>query len=134
MGFYFIYFFSVWLLSVLRSHSFFFIFHPATTANDLWLRRISIPDFYPLHFFPILILEKEPVFPFLMLSGKQGYYWYHFYNVFGITRSLSGIKPGTSYTWSQHSTTRLSRRRCKLIVDLGQNYISKIKKLIISMI
>ena len=85
-------------------------------------------------FFPILILEKEPVFPFLMLSGKQGYYWYHFYNVFGMTQSLSGIEPGTSYTWSQHSTTRLSRRRCKLIVDLGQNYISKIKKLIISMI
>ena len=41
-------------------------------------------------FCPIFILEKEPIFPFLMLSAKQGYYWYHFYNVFGMTRSLTG--------------------------------------------
>ena len=41
-------------------------------------------------FFPILILEKEPVFLFLMLSAKQGNYWYHFYNVFDMTRSLTG--------------------------------------------
>jgi len=46
--------------------------------------------FYPLHFLTILILEKQPVFPFLMFSAKQGNYWYHFYNVFGMTRSLSG--------------------------------------------
>jgi len=45
---------------------------------------------YPLHYFLILILEKEPVFPFLMLSAKQANYWYHFYNVFGMTRSLTG--------------------------------------------
>ena len=25
-----------------------------------------------------------------MLSAKQGYYWYHFYNVFGMTQSLTG--------------------------------------------
>jgi len=25
-----------------------------------------------------------------MLSAKQGNYWYHFYNVFGMTRSLTG--------------------------------------------
>ena len=41
------YFFSVRLLSVLRDHSAFFI--PATTANDLRLRRIIYPRFYPLH-------------------------------------------------------------------------------------
>ena len=34
-------------------------FIPATMANDLQLLRIFIPDFY------ILILEKEPVFPFI---------------------------------------------------------------------
>ena len=39
------YFFSVRLLSVLRGHSFLFI--PATTANDLRLRRIFYPRFYP---------------------------------------------------------------------------------------
>ena len=36
------------------------------------------PRFYPLLFFPILIIEKKPVYPFLMLSAKQGHYWYHF--------------------------------------------------------
>ena len=65
-------------------------FHPATTANDLRLRRIAIPDFIHYIYFPILILEEEPVFPFWMLSAKQGNYWYHFYYDFGMTRSLTG--------------------------------------------
>ena len=51
-----------------------------TTANDHQLRRISIPEFIHYIFCPIFILEKEPVYPFLMLSAKQGNYWYHFYN------------------------------------------------------
>ena len=34
----------------------------------------SIPDFIQYIYFPILILEKEPVFPLLMLSAKQGNY------------------------------------------------------------
>ena len=50
----------------------------------------SIPDVIKYIYFPILILEKEPVFPFLMVSAKQENYWYHFYNVFGMTRSLTG--------------------------------------------
>ena len=29
-----------------------------------------------------------------MLSAKQGNYWYHFYNIFGMTRPLSGLNPG----------------------------------------
>ena len=110
-------------------------FHPL--HNGQW------PDFegflsrfYPLHFCPIVILEKEPVFCFWMLSAKQ----YHFYNVFGMTRSLTGIVPGTSRTRSQHSTTRLSRRwfiyiikqhhylcfvgTCMLTADLGQKTTS----------
>ena len=41
-------------------------------------------------FCPILILEKEPVFPFSMLSAKQRNYWYHFYNDFGMTRVMTG--------------------------------------------
>ena len=45
---------------------------------------------YPLHYFLTLILEKEPELPFSMLSAKQGNYWYHVYNVFGMTRSLTG--------------------------------------------
>ena len=46
-----------------------------------------------------------------MFSAKQWHYWYHFYNVFGMTRSLTGDWTWTSRTRSQHSTTRLSRRR-----------------------
>ena len=63
---------------------------PATTANALRLRRIFYPRFYPLHFCPILILQKEPVFPFSMFGAKQENYWYHFCNVFGMMRSLTG--------------------------------------------
>jgi len=44
-------------------------FIPVTTVNDLRLRRIFYPRFYPLHLFPFLILEKEPVFPFGMFSA-----------------------------------------------------------------
>ena len=65
-------------------------FIPATTANDLQLRRIAYPRFFQNIYFPILFLEKEPVFPFSMLSAKQVNYWYHFYNVFGMTQSLTG--------------------------------------------
>ena len=36
------------------------------TSKDFYLR------FYPLHFCPILMLEKEPEFPFFMLRAKQG--------------------------------------------------------------
>ena len=50
----------------------------------------SSPDFIHYIYFPILILEKEPVFPYLMFNAKQGNYWYHFNNVFGMTRSLAG--------------------------------------------
>jgi len=49
-------------------------FIPATTANDLRLRRIFYPRFYPLRYFLILILEKAPVFLFSLLSAKQGNY------------------------------------------------------------
>ena len=82
-------------------------FHPGhngqwpPTSKDIYTRS------YPLHCFLILFLEKEPVFPFSMFSAKQVNYWYHFYNDFGMTRSLSG-------DWTrdhQDSTNRLSRRR-----------------------
>mgnify|MGYP000088430986 CR=1 FL=1 len=46
---FFIYIFSVPLLSVLRGHSDVFI--PDTMANDLRLRRIFYPRLHPLHFF-----------------------------------------------------------------------------------
>ena len=80
-------FFSVRLLSVLRGQSFFLSppQRPMTSDFEDFYTR-----FYPLHYFHILILEKELVFPFWMFSAKQGNYWYHFFNVFGMTRSLTG--------------------------------------------
>ena len=63
----------------------------ATTANDLRLRRIFYPRFYPLHLISYLSSwERASIFPLSMLSAKQGHYWYHFYNVFGMMRSLTG--------------------------------------------
>ena len=65
-------------------------FHPRhngqwpPTSKDFYTRS------YPLHYFLIIPLEKEIVFSFWMFSAKQGNYWYHFYNVFGMTRSLTG--------------------------------------------
>ena len=47
-------------LSVLRGQSVFL--NPATTANDLRLWRIYIPDLIQYIIFLILILEKESVF------------------------------------------------------------------------
>ena len=64
-------------------------FHPLHNGQWPTTSKNFHPRFYPLHFMPILILEKEPVFPFLMFSAKQDHYWYHFYNVFGMTRSLT---------------------------------------------
>ena len=102
-------FFSVRLLSVLRGHS---LFIPATTANDLRLRRISIQYFIHYIYFPILSLEQVPVFPFLTFSAKQGIYLVPFYKVFDMTRTLTGDWTRKHPARCQYSTTWLSRRRC----------------------
>ena len=69
-----------------------FCFFPSLPQRPMTsdFKGFSNPDFIHYIYFPILILQKEPVFPFLMFSAKQGHYWYHFYNVFGMTRSLTG--------------------------------------------
>ena len=59
----------------------------------------------------IIAIWKRDSVSLLMLSAKQENYWYHFYNSFVWCSLLSGIEPRTSRTRSQHSTTRLSRRR-----------------------
>ena len=88
-------FFSVRLLSVLHGHSGFSSPPQRPMTSDF--EGFSIPDFIHYIYFPILILEKEPVFPFVMFSAKQGNFWYHFYNVFGMTgdwtRDLPHSKP-----------------------------------------
>ena len=85
-------------------HVFWCVFYRSTFVRSAWsfvfssppqrpltsnIEGFFIPDFIHYIYFPILILEKEPVFPFLMFSAKQGNYWHHFYNVFGMTRSLN---------------------------------------------
>ena len=80
--------FSGRLLSVLRGHSVFSSPPQRPMTSDF--EGFSIPDFIHYIYVPILILEKEPVFPFWMFSAKQGHYLYPFYNVSGMTRSLTG--------------------------------------------
>ena len=70
LGIFFIYIFSVRLLSVLCGHSVFSSPPQRSMTSDF--EEFSIPDFIHYIYFPILILEKEPVFPFLMFSAKQG--------------------------------------------------------------
>ena len=100
---------SVRLLSVLRGRSFFI---PATTANDLWLRRIFYPKFYPLHLFSYFnSWERASIYPFecsVLNKDTTG----TIFITSLVWRGLwLGIEPGTSLTRSQHYTTRLSRRR-----------------------
>ena len=68
---YFIDCFRLWL--VMRGHSGFPSPPQRPMTSDF--EGFSIPDFIHYIYFPILILEKEPVFPFLMFSAKQGNHW-----------------------------------------------------------
>ena len=51
------------------------------------------------------------VFPFLMLSANQGNYWYHFYNAFGMTWSLTGnwIRPSKKVRFWDNSGRKTVR-------------------------
>ena len=63
---FFFLFFSVRLLSVLRGHSVF-----SSRHNGQWpptFAGFSIPDFIHYIYFPILILEKEPIFSLLSVQ------------------------------------------------------------------
>ena len=65
-------YFHVGLLSVLRGHSVFSSPPQRSMTSDF--EGFSIPDCIHHIYFPILILEKEAVFPFLMFSAKQESY------------------------------------------------------------
>jgi len=64
-------FFSVRLLSVLRGYSVSFFPPQRPMISDF--EGFSIPDFINYIYFPILIIEKEPVFSFLNNQCKQGH-------------------------------------------------------------
>ena len=98
-------------------------FIPVTTANDIRLRRIFYPRFYPLHLFSYLnSWERASIFLFecsVLNKGTTG--------TICITSLVwrgpwLGIEPGTSSTRSQHYTTRLSRRRFYNEVRSNCNY------------
>ena len=72
-------------------------------------KRVLVMMLFPLHMFYYICYvismnvvcvcfrdmfenKKRPVFPFLMLSAKQGNKWYKLYNVFGMIRSLTRDK------------------------------------------
>ena len=54
------------------------------------LRRITMQDL--IHYIIVLsyFLRKSQYFPFQCSVLDKGTTWYHFYNVFGMTRSLTG--------------------------------------------
>ena len=61
----------------------FVFFIPATTANDL--------GFLSITFLSYLYSSERASISLWMLSAKQGNYRYHFYNVFGMMQSLTGV-------------------------------------------
>ena len=90
----------------------FCFFIPATTANNLRLRRIFYPRFYPLHLFSYLnFWERASIFPFECSVLNKGTTGAIFITSLVWRGPWLGIEPGASRTRSQHSTTRLSRRR-----------------------
>ena len=95
--YHFLLFFSIRLLSVLRGHSVFSSLPQRPMTSDF-------EDFIHYIFILSKFFRKSQIFPFLMLSAKQGNYWYYFYNVFGMMQSLTG-------DWTQdlpHSKPALS--------------------------
>ena len=83
--------FSVRLLSVLRGHS--VLSSPPLRPMTSDFEGFSTPDFihyifFPI-FFPYLNSKERASISLLMLSAKQGNYWYHFYYVL-----VGGLNPG----------------------------------------
>ena len=91
--------------------------HP--TSNDFYTR------FYPLLYFPILILEKESVFHSKCWVPNKGTTGTIFIISLVWLGPWLGIEPWTSCTHSQHSTNRLTRRQC-----FGICYLTPKSKLI----
>ena len=107
-------------LSVLRGHSVFSSPPQRPMTSDC--EGFSIPDFIHYIYFPILILEKEPVFPFLMFSAKQGNDWYHFYNdywpVFMCARVFVCVCVCSLVPESFDRVARFSRKQAQLYIWL----------------
>ena len=108
------FFFSVRLLSVLRGHSVFSSppQRPMSSEFEGFLYQIlSITIFSYLNSW-----ERASIFPFQWWVLNKGTSGTIFITSLVWRGPWLGIKPGTSRTRSQHSTTRLSRRRCHLLI------------------
>ena len=80
-------------LWVLRGHLVFS--SPPQRPMTFDFEGFSIPDCIRYIYFPILILQKEPVFPFLMFSAKQGNYLVPFLKRLWYDAVLDwGLNPG----------------------------------------
>ena len=94
-------------------------FHPG--HNGQWpqtSKDFSIPDFIYYIYFPILILEKEQVFPFECSVLNKGTTGTIFITSLVWRGPWLGIETRTSRTRSQHSTTSLSGKQL-LILSVG---------------
>mgnify|MGYP007091378552 CR=1 FL=1 len=85
--FFYNFLFSVRLLSVLRGHSFFSSPPQRPMTSDF---KGFLSQILSITLFSYLNSWERAIIPFSMLSAKQGNHWYHFYNVFGMTWSLTG--------------------------------------------
>ena len=93
-------FFSIWLLSVLRGHSVFSSPPQRPITSDF--EGFSIPDFIHYIYFPILILEKEPViFPLECSVLNKGTTGTIFITSLVWRGPWLGIEPGTSLPHSK---------------------------------
>ena len=86
-------------------------FIPATTANDLRLRRVSIQDVIHYIFNYLNIWERASIFPFECFVLNKGITGTIFKTSLVWRGPWLGIEPGTSRTRCRHCTTRISRRR-----------------------
>ena len=107
-----IFYFFIFAFDFCRFYVVIRFFHPChngqwpPTSKDFYTRS------YPLHYFHILILEKEPVFSFSMLSAKQGNYLVPFLWCLWYDAVLEwGLNPGPP-ALEASTTTRVSTRRC----------------------
>ena len=73
-----------------RSHVVIWFFHPSHNGQWPQTSKDFLSQILSITFFSYLNSSEIASISLLMLSAKQGNYWYHFYYVFGMTRSLSG--------------------------------------------
>ena len=99
----------------------FVFFIPSTTENDLRLRRIFYPRFYPLHLFSYLnYWERASIVPFECSVLNKGSTGTIFITSLVWRGPWLGIESGTTRIRSQHYTNRLSRRRLSFITFLNR--------------